>query len=71
MKGRCKRDEVHEVFALNCGIFSSTKAKLLAILKGLLVAWEGEHKKVEVCLWLGKEGTKRWRFFWTLKLLFK
>lgn len=35
---------------MNRGFCSSTKAELMGVLKGLIVAWEGGHKKVEVGL---------------------
>lgn len=40
------RGELHEAFAMNCGICSCTKAELLAVMRGLLVAWNGGHRKV-------------------------
>lgn len=42
---RGSRGEVHEVFALNCGVWSCTKAELLVVLRGLLIAWDCHHKK--------------------------
>lgn len=34
------------MFAANCGIASSTKAELLAVMKGLALAWNKGHKRV-------------------------
>lgn len=41
------RGEVHEVFALNCGGCSCTRAELYGVMKGLLIAWDGGHRKVQ------------------------
>lgn len=54
---RGHRGEVHKVFALNCGICTSTKAELMAVLKGLLVTWEGV--------------TGGWKWVWILRLWFE
>ena len=45
---RGRRGELYEMFATNCGDCSCTRAELLAILRGLSVAWNGGHKKVNV-----------------------
>ena len=45
---RGPRGEIYEVFALNCGSCSCTKAELMAVLRGLQIAWEGNHKHVLV-----------------------
>lgn len=45
---RGHRGEVYEVFAINCGSCTCTKAELMAVMKGLLVAWDGGHEKVTV-----------------------
>lgn len=47
---RGHRGEVHEVFALNCGSCSCTRAELCAVLHGLGIAWNGGHKKVLVSI---------------------
>lgn len=38
------------VFAARCGLCSSTKVELLGVLRGLAVAWNAEHKKVQLTL---------------------
>lgn len=45
---RGHRGELFEIFASNCGACSCTRAELLAILRGLSVAWNGVHRKVHV-----------------------
>ena len=45
---RGHRGELFEVFAMNCGSCSCTRAELLAVLRGLMVAWGGGHRKVQV-----------------------
>lgn len=35
---RGHRGELYEVFASNCGIYSSTKAELLGVMRGLAIA---------------------------------
>ena len=40
------RGELHETFALNCGVISCTKAELLGVMRGLAIAWNGGHRKV-------------------------
>ena len=42
------RGEVFEVFSINCGVCSCTRAELLAVLRGLSVAWNGGHRKLHV-----------------------
>lgn len=42
------RGEMFEMFAANCGICSSTKAEFLAVLRGLTLAWNGGHKRVQL-----------------------
>ena len=42
------RGELFETFAVNCGVCSCTRAELLAVLRGLSVAWNGGHRKVQV-----------------------
>lgn len=38
---RGPRGELFEMFAANCGVYSSTKAELLAVMRGLATAWNG------------------------------
>ena len=45
---RGHRGELFEIYAINCGISSCTRAELMAVLRGLMVAWEGGHRKVHV-----------------------
>lgn len=45
---RGHRGEVFEMFAANCGECSNTRAELLAVMRGLIVAWNGGHRKVVV-----------------------
>ena len=45
---RGHRGEVFEMFAMNCGECSCTRAELLAVMRGLIVAWNGGHKTVIV-----------------------
>ena len=45
---RGHRGELFEVFAANCGECSSTQAELLVVMRGLIVAWNGGHRKVVV-----------------------
>lgn len=45
---RGHRDKLFEVFAINCGFWSSTKAELMAFMHRLLVAWDGGHRRVRV-----------------------
>ena len=45
---RGHRGELFEVFTINCGSCTCTRAELLAVLRGLVVAWEGDHRKVHV-----------------------
>lgn len=45
---RTSRGETVGMFAANCGFTSATKAELLAVLKGLAVAWNGRYKRVIV-----------------------
>lgn len=45
---RGHRGELFEVFAVNCGICSCTKAELMCFLRGLCVAWNGGHRQVIV-----------------------
>lgn len=45
---RGHRGELFEVFAANCGECSSTRAELLAVMRGLIVAWNGGHRRVVV-----------------------
>lgn len=42
------RGEIHEIFALNCGRCSCTRAEWLAVMRGLVVAWNGGHKQVQL-----------------------
>lgn len=39
---------VHEVFASNCGNCSCTKAELFVVLRGLAIACNGGHRKVQL-----------------------
>ena len=45
---RGHRGELFEMFAMNCGQCSCTRAELLAVMRGLVVAWDGGHRKVHV-----------------------
>lgn len=40
--------EVHEMFAVKCGTCTCTKAELLGVLRGLAIAWNGGHRKVQL-----------------------
>ena len=43
---RGHRGELFECFAANCGECSCTRAELMAVLRGLNVAWNGGHRKI-------------------------
>lgn len=45
---RGHRGKLFEVFAMNCGVCTCTKAELLAIIHSLLIAWNAGHRKVQV-----------------------
>ena len=45
---RGHRGELFEMFASNCGVCSCTKAELLAVLRGLAIAWNGGHRRVQL-----------------------
>ena len=45
---RSHRGEVFEIFAMNCGICSCMRAELLAVQRGLSIAWNGGYRKVQV-----------------------
>lgn len=45
---RGHRGELFEMFASNCGVCSCTKAELWAVLRGLAIAWNGGHKRVQL-----------------------
>lgn len=47
---RGHRGEVHEAFAFNYGKRTCTSAKLMSVLKGLMVAWDCTQRNVEVSL---------------------
>lgn len=40
--------ELFEMFAANCGYCSSTRAELLAVVRGLVVAWNGGHRRIQL-----------------------
>ena len=42
------RGELFETFASKCGSCSCTRVELLAVMRGLAVAWNGGHRKVHV-----------------------
>lgn len=37
-----------EYFAVKCGVCTCTKAELMAVMRGLQIAWEGGHRKVHI-----------------------
>lgn len=45
---RGHRGELFEAFVVNCGVCSCTRAELIAVLRGLSMAWNGGHRKVHV-----------------------
>ena len=45
---RGSRGEIHEVFAINCGLCTCTWAELLAVQRGLIIAWASNYKQVIV-----------------------
>lgn len=45
---RGHRGELFEMYAVNCGICSCTKEKLLAVLRGLAIAWNAGHIRVQL-----------------------
>lgn len=47
---RGPRGELFEMFAANCGVYSSTKAELLAVMRGLATAWNGGHRSVRLTI---------------------
>lgn len=40
--------EVFELYAMNCGDCMCTRAELLAVVRGLAIAWNGGHRKVKL-----------------------
>lgn len=38
------------MFALNCGVCTCTWAELLAVQRGLIIAWNKKYKKVVVAV---------------------
>lgn len=40
--------ELHEVFAARCGSCSCTRAELLGVMRGLAVAWNAGHRRVQL-----------------------
>lgn len=38
------------MYAVNCGYCSCTKAELLAVLRGLAIAWNAGHRRVQLTL---------------------
>lgn len=43
---RGHRGKLHEMFAVKCGVCSCMKAELLGVMHGLLIAWNGGHRRV-------------------------
>lgn len=43
---RSHKGEVHEIFSLNCGTCTVTKAELLAVMRGLAIAWNGAESAI-------------------------
>lgn len=40
--------ELFEMFAMNCGVCTCTKAELLAVQRGMSLAWNSGHRRVQV-----------------------
>lgn len=45
---RGPRGELHELFSARCGNCSCTRVELLGVLRGLAVAWDAGHKRVQL-----------------------
>ena len=50
--------EVYGSFSINCGVCSSVKGALMAVAKGLHMAWLGGHRRV--ILSIDSEIVRRW-----------
>lgn len=55
---------LHEVFAANCISYSCAKVELLGVMRGLAIAWNGRHRKVQLTIY---SETVVW--FWWRKYL--